>query len=125
VIFTVLSVAMPVMISSIRRKTKRYRQGSRGDFSANNVKEFISPDSIQSIRLDPASLLGTMPAQSDCLKTQIVSKVNHLYKWSKLRLALTDEYLCFSTVDEENMKDKILLHEVVMIDGNNYNIFVS
>ena len=112
---------MPVMVRGGAARARHGKKNGKGKSKSNRRRnqtdndtsgDFITPESIGTARLDPATLLGPMPTPADCILDRILCKVNHLCKWTQQRLVLTKEALCFTVVGEENMRDKILLHEV-------------
>lgn len=123
---------MPVMVRAGAARNRR--GGAKSTKNSSKLKrnkshdggttsqEFITPESVGTVRLDPATLLGPMPAHSDCILDMVLCKVNHLCQWTQQRLALTKDTLCFTVVGEENMRDKVLLHEVNPMEMARYTI---
>jgi hypothetical protein len=105
---------MPVMVRRPKRKGKTSgpKKISKGIEAGSNGLEFITPDSINSTRMDHESLLGLMPNESNCILYRVVFKVNHLCQWTPQLLALDEEDLCFTIEGDTNMRDKIPLTEV-------------
>ncbi len=108
---------MPVMVRRAKHaggkkkaKVKMAKASNDGSDAADG--DFITPDSIHSTRMDRGSLLGPMPAEEECVLRRAAFKVNHLLEWTNQLLALTHTELCFAVEGEENMRDKIPLHEV-------------
>ncbi len=109
---------MPVMVRRAKHaggqkkaKVKKTKKASKDGLDAADG-DFITPDSIHSTRMDRGSLLGPMPAAEECVLRRAAFKVNHLLEWTSQLLALTHAELCFAVEGEENMRDKIPLHEV-------------
>ena len=99
-------------ISALRKKLRPKKLLQMNVVDANNQNSsIVTPDQVPG-SMDAASLMGVMPNLNDCLISQNLLKLNHLYEWKIRTVALTHDLLLFSRVGEEIVCDKVILHEV-------------
>ena len=58
-------------------------------------------------------LIGEMPKSEDVIKEGILMKLTSQYEWKPMRAALTKSALCLARENEEILRDKIPLHEIL------------
>ena len=84
--------------------------------------EMITPDTVENVILDAATLLGIMPPEEDCILYGVLHKINHECVWSKRKLALTNDTLYLSFEHEANVRDSIPLHEASSFKSKKYGV---
>jgi hypothetical protein len=58
-------------------------------------------------------LVGEMPESKDILKEGVLNKLTPSYEWKPMRAALTKHALCFARENEQILRDKIPLQEIL------------
>ena len=58
-------------------------------------------------------LIGEMPEGEEILKEGTLMKLTSQYEWKPMRAVLTDSFMCLARKDEERLRDKIPLSEIL------------